>query len=60
MPGTKYCPLHIESVPCTFRCSWYDESTHCCDISRIAVSLDDIAGILEEMNAKPCAQEEGR
>lgn len=41
MPRTKYCPL--QDANCSERCAWYDEISRYCEISRIAVSLDEIA-----------------
>ena len=37
----KYCPL--QDAHCSKRCAWYDEIGGYCEISRIAVSLDEIA-----------------
>ena len=56
MGGNRYCPLQRDAVPCTPRCAWYDEASHCCDISRIAAGLDDIAGWLEEITPAYCRE----
>ena len=57
MSRSKYCPFQQGTVPCTPKCALNDEVTNLCDISRIAISLDDLAGELEEINIKPAAQE---
>ena len=44
MSETKYCPL--QNAHCSERCAWYDEICGYCEVSRIAVSLNEIATIL--------------
>ena len=38
----RYCPLCEEPVCCNERCAWYNTSTACCEISRIADHLCDL------------------